>query len=70
MKRTTAIDKIWIQDFESELNSQNNVWKSQTLPQPKKFYHSQSKVKQMMIFVYDKEKIIMIDPNAKWYYCD
>ncbi len=56
-----AIDEIQIQDFEPELKFQNNILKSRILPRPKKFCCSWCKVKQMMIFAYDKDGIIMTD---------
>ncbi len=66
LNRIIAIDETWITDCESEVKSQSNVWKPQTSPQSKKFCLSQSKVKQMTIFVYDKDGIIVTDqvPNS------
>jgi len=48
-----AIDKTWVTDFELELKSQSNEWRSPSSSRPKKFRRVQSKVKQMMIFAYD-----------------
>ena len=57
--RIVAIDKTWVRDFELELQSQPNKWRSPTFPPPKEFRRVQSKVKQMMTFVYDHRGIIM-----------
>jgi hypothetical protein len=51
--RTVAFDETWVTDFEPELKSQSNEWRSPNSPQPKKFQRTQSKVKQMMIFACD-----------------
>ena len=59
--RIVAIDKMWVRDFEPELKSQSDEWKSPTFPQPKKFQRAQSKVKQMMIFAFDHRGIIMTE---------
>jgi len=56
-----AIDETWVRDFEPELKSQSNEWRSPSSPRPKKFRRAQSKVKQMMIFAYDHRGIIMTD---------
>jgi len=56
-----AIDETWVRDFEPELKSQSNEWRSPSSPQPKKFRQAQSKVKQMMIFACDHGGIIMTD---------
>jgi len=59
--RTVAIDETWVRDFEPALKSQSNECRSPTSPRPKKFRRAHSKVKQMMIFVYDHRGIIMTD---------
>jgi hypothetical protein len=59
--RIVAIDETWVRDFEPELKSQSNEWRSPTSPQLKKFRRAQSKVKQMMIFAYDHRGIITTD---------
>ena len=56
-----AIDETWVRDFEPELKSQSNEWRSPSSPRPKKFRRAQSKVKQMMIFAYDHRGIIMTE---------
>jgi len=56
-----AIDETWFRDFEPELKSQSNEWRSPSSPWPKKFWRAQSKVKKMMIFAYDHRGIIMTD---------
>jgi hypothetical protein len=48
-----------VKDFEPELKSQSNEWGSPNSPPTKKFRQAQSKVKQMMMFAYDHEGIIM-----------
>jgi hypothetical protein len=35
--RIVAIDKTWVTDFELELQSQSNEWRSPTSPRPKEF---------------------------------
>ena len=55
-----AIDEMWVRDFEPELKSQSNEWRSPSSPRPKKFRRAQSKVKQM-IFAYDHREIIMAE---------
>ncbi len=57
LNRIIAIDKMWIWDFELELKSEGNLWKSRTSLQPKKNCHLQSKVKQM-IFMCNKDCIV------------
>ena len=32
-----AIDETWVRDFEPELKSQSNEWRSPSSPRPKKF---------------------------------
>jgi hypothetical protein len=61
LNRIVAIDGTWIRDFEPELKSQQNEWRSPTSPRPKKSRRAQSKVKQMMFFVYDHQGIIMTE---------
>jgi len=56
-----AIDETWVRDFEQALKSQSNEWRSPSSPRPKKFRRAQSKVKQMMIFVYDHRGIIITE---------
>ena len=67
--RIVAIDETWVRDFELELKSHSNEWRSPTSPCPKKFRRAQSKVKQMMIFAYDHRGIIMTE-NSMWNKCD
>jgi hypothetical protein len=57
--RIVANDETWIKDFEPELKSQSKEWRSPNPPRPKKFRRGQSKVKQMVIFVYDHRGFIM-----------
>jgi predicted transcriptional regulator len=57
--RIVAIDKTWVRDFEPELKSQSNEWRSPTFTRPQKFQRAQSRVKQMMIFAYDHRGIFM-----------
>jgi hypothetical protein len=59
--RIVATDETWVRDFEPELKSQSNEWRSPTTPQPKKIGRAQLKVKQMMIFAYDHQGIFMTD---------
>ncbi|KAL4083594.1 hypothetical protein QTP88_028910 [Uroleucon formosanum] len=61
LDRIIAIDETWIRDFEPELKSQSNIWKGITSPRAKKVRRQQTKVKQMMIFAYDKLGIIVTD---------
>lgn len=61
LNRIVAIDETWVRDFEPELKSQSNEWKGPSSPRPKKCRRAQSKVKQMMIFAYDNQGIIMTD---------
>jgi len=56
-----AIDETRVRDFEPELKSQSNEWRSPSSPRPKKFRRAQSKVKKIMIFAYDRRGIIMTD---------
>ena len=56
-----AIDKTWVTDFEPELKSQSNEWRTPSSTRPKKFRRAQSNVKEMMIFAYDHRGIIMTD---------
>jgi uncharacterized protein YaeQ len=63
--RIVAIDERSVRDFEPELKSLSNEWKSLTSPRPKKFRRAQSKVKQMVIFAYDYRGIIMAEFRAE-----
>jgi hypothetical protein len=58
--RTVAMDETRVRDFEPEMKSQSNEWRSLTSPRAKKFCRVQSKVNQMMIFAYVRG-IIMTD---------
>jgi hypothetical protein len=60
LHQIVTIDETWVKDFEPELKSQSNEWRSPNSPQPKKFWRAQSKIKQM-IFAYDHQWIIMTD---------
>ena len=74
--QTVTTDKTWVRDFELELKSQSNEWRSPTSLRPKKFRRAQSLVKQMMSFAYDHRGIIMTDrvpcgtSVTAAYYCD
>lgn len=59
--RIIAIDETWIRDFEPEMKSQNNVWKSPGSPRAQKVRRQQSKMKEMMIFAYDTRGVIATD---------
>jgi len=59
--RIVTIDETWVRDFEPELKSQSNEWRSPASPRPKKFRRAQSQFKQMMIFAYDHRGIIMTE---------
>ena len=59
--RIVTIDETWVRDFEPEFKSQSNKWESPTSPRPQKWRRPQSKVKQMMIFAYYHQGIIMAD---------
>jgi hypothetical protein len=59
--RNVTLDETWVRDYEPELNSQSNEWRSPASPRPKKSRREQSQVKQMMVFVYDHQGIIMTD---------
>jgi hypothetical protein len=47
--RIFSIDETWVRDFEPELKSLSNEWRSPSSSRPIKFRRAQSKVKQMMI---------------------
>ncbi|PSN38599.1 hypothetical protein C0J52_17918, partial [Blattella germanica] len=59
--RIIAIDETCVRDFEPQLKSQSNEWRGASSPRPKKCRCAQSKIKQMMIFAYDHQGIIMTD---------
>ena len=59
--RIVSIDEMWVTDFELELKSQSNEWRSPTSPRPQKFRQTQSKVKQMKILACDHRGIIVTD---------
>ena len=61
LHRIIANDEMWIRDFEPELKSQSNEWRSTGFPRPKKIIRTQSKVKQTIIFAYDHQGVIMTD---------
>ena len=58
--RIVAVDETSVADFEPELKSQSNEWRSPTSARPKKIRRAQSKVQQM-IFAYDHRGIIMTE---------
>ena len=58
-------DKTWVRDSEPELKSQSNEWRSPSSTRPKKFRRAQSKVKQIMIFAYDHQEIIMTESHVE-----
>jgi hypothetical protein len=60
---------VWVRDFEPELKSQSDEWRSRTSARPKKFRRAQSKVKQMMIFAYGHRGIIMTGKSSTWSKC-
>ena len=64
--RIVAIDGTWIRDFEPELKSQSNEWRTIGFPRQKSI---QSKVKQMMIFVYDHQEVSCGRSVTGVYYC-
>jgi len=66
-----ATDETWVRDFEPELKSQSNEWRSPTSPWHKKFRWAQSKVKRMIIFAYDHRGIIMTEFHVEqvWQQC-
>jgi hypothetical protein len=66
--RIVAIGETWVRDFEPKLKSQSNERRSTTSPRPKIFRQAQSKIKQLMIFVYDHQGISM--KNFMWNRCD
>jgi hypothetical protein len=49
--RIVAVDETWVKDFEPELKSQSNEWRSQNSARPLKFRQGQTKVNEMMIFL-------------------
>jgi len=59
--RIVTINETWVRDFELELKSQSNEWRSPTSSPPKKFRWAQSKVQHMMIFAYDHRGNITTD---------
>ncbi|XP_025154653.1 uncharacterized protein LOC105190474 [Harpegnathos saltator] len=61
LDRIIAIDETWIRDFEPELKSQSDVWKSPGSPRAQKVRRQQSKMKEIMIFAYDKQGVITTD---------
>jgi hypothetical protein len=61
LQKVVAIDETWIRDFEPELKSQSIEWRGKISPRPKTFKRAQSNVKQIMIFDYDFEVVIMTD---------
>ena len=56
-----AIDETWVRNFEPELKSQSNKWRSPSSPRLKRFRRAQSRVQQMMIFAYDHRGIIITE---------
>jgi hypothetical protein len=58
LNRIVAIDEKCIRDFEPELKPQSSQWKHANSPRSKKCRRQQSKVKLMIIMVYDKNGVI------------
>lgn len=58
LDRIVTIDESWMRDFEPELKSQSNEWRSKSSPRPKKVIRQQSKTKLMMIMAYDRQGVI------------
>jgi histone-lysine N-methyltransferase SETMAR len=61
INRIVAIDETWVRSYEPELKSQSSEWHRSSSPRPVKFRREQSKLKQMMIFAYDAEGILVSD---------
>ena len=61
LDRIIAIDETWVCNYEPKLKSQSNVWLEKGQKKPVKFHRVQSKVKQLMIFAYNKHSIIATD---------
>ena len=58
LHQIVATGETWIRDFEPELKSQSNEWRATGSPRPKNSWRAQSKVKQMLIFAYDHQRVI------------
>lgn len=75
LHRIVAVDETWVHCYEPEMKRQSAEWRGPEEGRPIKFLQSASTLKQMMIFAYSTQKILISDrvpPGAsvnKEYYC-
>ena len=75
LHRIVAVDETWVHCYEPELKRQSSEWRSPEEGRPIKFRQGASTLKQMMIFGYTTQRILIGDrvpPGSsvnKEYYC-
>ena len=58
LSRIVAIDKTWVRLYEPELKRQSAEWHTPSSPRPAKYRRTQSKLKMLMVFAYDRHGIL------------
>ena len=58
LSRIVAIDETWIRSYEPEMKRQSAEWHTPSSPRPAKYRRTQSKLKMLMIFAYDRRAIL------------
>ena len=58
LSRIVAIDETWVSSYEPELKRQSAEWHTPSSTRPAKYRRTQSKLKMLMIFAYDRHGIL------------
>ena len=58
LERIIAVDETWIRSYELEMKRQSTEWNTPSSPRPAKYRRTQSKLKMLMIFMYDRHGIL------------
>jgi hypothetical protein len=58
LSRVITGDESWIYDYDSDTRQQSPQWKSPNSPRPKKARQGKSKVKRLLIILFDIEGIV------------
>ena len=58
LERIVAVDETWIRSYEPEMRRQSTEWHTPSSTRPEKYRWTQSKLKMLMIFAYDRHGIL------------
>ena len=58
LERIVAVNETWIRSYEPELRRQSTEWHKPCSPRPAKYRRTQSKLKMLMIFAYNRHGIL------------